>query len=396
MSKHTIEELHQWQHLPLSVKVSMTKDRIRQWIKEYCEDGVYVAFSGGKDSTVLMDIVRNQCGYDKVVGVFVDTGLEFPEIREFVSNYDNIVWLRPRMSFKKVVEKYGFPIISKEVTDNVAGGRRYLKELLKDSEYETLEELLNDREKLAEMLNERMVNRRGGSNQRLACLLGMRTRSNEIPVKANPTEEEKSTFLQEKYRFFLEAPFDISPMCCNIMKKEPAHNYVKETGKKPITAQMASESRLRAQKWLENGCNGFHLKIPTSNPMAFWTEQDVLLYIKQNNIPICSVYGDIVEDTNNTDEVAGQLSFSDVEGWEDYELFDADRLPLKTTGYPRTGCMLCGFGCHLKEVGKSRFETLNKTHPKVHCALDVVQNNGYTMKQAIDWINEHGNLNIRY
>lgn len=389
-----MQELQQWQHLPLSIKVSMTKDRVRQWVNTYGEDGVYVSFSGGKDSTVLMDIVRNKCGYDKVVGVFVDTGLEFPEIREFVRSYENVTWLRPKMSFKQVVERYGFPFISKEVTENVAGAKKYLKVLLKDSDCKTLEELLNNREKLAEMLNDRMINRKGGSNQRLACLLGMRTRMNDNPVKAYPSESEKSTFLQEKYKFFLEAPFDISPMCCNVMKKDPVHNYYRQTHKCPITAQMASESRLRTQKWLENGCNGFHLSIPTSNPMAFWTEQDVLMYIKENDIRICSVYGEIVEDTSNTDDIAGQLSFSDIDGWEDYEV--SEKITLKTTGCPRTGCMLCGFGCHLKEVGKSRFETLNKTHPKVHKALDVVQNNGYTMKQAIDWINEHGELNIRY
>ena len=47
-----------------------------------------------------------------------------------------------------------------------------------------------------------------------------------------------------------------------------------------MTAQMASESRLRTSQWLKNGCNGFNMKSPISNPMSFWTEQDVLLYIR--------------------------------------------------------------------------------------------------------------------
>ena len=58
--KHTNEELKQWQALPLNVKVEMTKARIRAWVKEYGEDGVYVSFSGGKDSTVLLHIVREE------------------------------------------------------------------------------------------------------------------------------------------------------------------------------------------------------------------------------------------------------------------------------------------------------------------------------------------------
>ena len=61
-----------------------------------------------------------------------------------------------------------------------------------------------------------------------------------------------------------------------------------------MTAQMACESRLRERSWLVNGCNGFEMKSPRSNPMSFWTEQDVLKYIKDFKIPIASVYGNVV------------------------------------------------------------------------------------------------------
>ena len=143
----------------------------------------------------------------------------------------------------------------------------------------------------------------GGSIQRLAIMLGMLTKEQTIAV--NIPNGSRSNYNQEKYKYFLEADFDISNQCCNVMKKNPAHKYHKETGRNPITAQMASESRLRTQKWLKSGCNGFDLKIPTSNPMSFWTEQDVLLYIKMNNLPICSVYGEVVEDL---EEIEGQMT----------------------------------------------------------------------------------------
>lgn len=45
---------------------------------------------------------------------------------------------------------------------------------------------------------------------------------------------------KERYKFFLDAPFEISDHCCSIMKKAPMHNYAKKTGKVPMTAQMAS------------------------------------------------------------------------------------------------------------------------------------------------------------
>lgn len=131
-NKHTLQELQQWQSLPLSVKVAMTKDRVRNWVHEYGEDGVYVSFSGGKDSTVLLHIVREAMGYKNIPAVFVDTGLEYPEIREFVKTFDNVEWLRPKMNFRQVIEKYGYPFISKEVSESVQGARKYLTSILEE------------------------------------------------------------------------------------------------------------------------------------------------------------------------------------------------------------------------------------------------------------------------
>ena len=209
------------------------------------------------------------------------------------------------------------------------------------------------------------------------------------------TQEFSKRYDKSKYKFLLGSEFTLSDKCCKVMKKEPLHRYNRETGRMPMTAQMADESELRRSQWLKNGCNGFEMKSPISNPMSFWTEQDVLQYIKENNLPICSVYGEVVEDLSGTDMVEGQMTISDIAGFENEKDFDAKPLPLKTTGCNRTGCMLCGFGCHL-EKSPNRFEMMKETHPKMYALLDVVKNNGVTMREAIDWMNEHGNLNIRY
>lgn len=126
-NKHTIDDLHQMQSLPLSIKIAMTRRRISDWVDAFGEDGVYVSFSGGKDSTVLLDIVRKD--FPNIPAVFVDTGLEYPEIRDFVRGFENVVWLKPKMNFKQVIEKYGYPFISKEVSNCVDGARKYLKYL---------------------------------------------------------------------------------------------------------------------------------------------------------------------------------------------------------------------------------------------------------------------------
>lgn len=125
--KHTMSDLYQMQALPLSAKIKMTNYRIRQWVDEYGTDGVYVSFSGGKDSTVLLDLVRKN--YPDVPAVFCDTGLEYPEVRNFVKTYDNVVWLKPKMTFKQVIEKYGYPFISKEVSGCVYESAIYLTKL---------------------------------------------------------------------------------------------------------------------------------------------------------------------------------------------------------------------------------------------------------------------------
>ena len=403
-NKHTMSELYQWQSLPLSVKVSMTKQRIRDWVNYYGEEGVYISFSGGKDSTVLLDIARTM--YPNLKAMFVDTGLEYAEIRKFVKIHGNVDIIRPKMAFKQVCEKYGLPLISKEVSECVYGARKYLTSILEEQAH--LNERTNERstligsswknsQELADILNQRMLDRSGGSNQRLAIMLGWLTKNPKHPVQKDVPSKDRSAFAQTKWKFFLDAPFEISNICCRVMKKEPSHRYSKETGRMPITAQMATESRLRTQKWLANGCNGFDLKSPISNPMAFWTEQDVLLYIKTHHLPIASVYGEVVVDYESQGQLDGQMSIADYMTASEMEEFDLDKPLLTTTGCKRTGCTLCMFGAHL-EKGEGRLERLAKTHPKMLKSLDVIQNNGITYREAIDWINEHNGKGkiIRY
>ena len=119
-------------------------------------------------------------------------------------------------------------------------------------------------------------------------------------------------------------------------------------------------------------------------------------YIKENNLPICSVYGEVIENLEGTEEVEGQMTMSDIAGWEDQGNFDAERLPLRTTGCKRTGCMFCGYGCHL-EKDEGRFERMKKTHPKQYdYIMRPKEEGGLNYKEVIDWMNEYGNLSIRY
>lgn len=228
------------QHLDLETKIRKTKLRIREWY-EHWDGEVYVSFSGGKDSTVLLHLVRGM--YPDVEAVFSDTGLEYPEIRDFVKSIDNVRWLKPKLTFKQVIEKHGWPIISKEVAECIEGARK-------------------------------------GQSYRLNKLNGV------LKTK----EGKRSRYDNSKYKYLLNAPFKISGKCCDETKKKPFKLYEKETGNKGFIGTMTDESQLREAAWVQYGCNAFDAKRPMSKPLSFWTEQDVWDYIHKFKVPYSKIY----------------------------------------------------------------------------------------------------------
>ena len=138
----TMEYLKELQQYPLDLKISLTKARIREWINKFGTEGVYISFSGGKDSTVLLDIVRGL--YPEIEAVFVDVPTQYPELKEFVKTFDNVTILKPKINFAQVCKKYGFPLISKEVSESVEGARKYLTQVI--NEYDALTDRQTDRQ----------------------------------------------------------------------------------------------------------------------------------------------------------------------------------------------------------------------------------------------------------
>lgn len=286
--KYTQEDLKTMQAWSLERKIQVTQTRLIEWYQKF-QGKVYVSFSGGKDSTVLLHIARQL--YPDIEAVFVDTGLEYPEIREFVKSFGNVTWLRPKMNFHDVIKTYGYPMISKEVSRYISVARR--------------------------------------------CPNG----KTAMKFTANNPHDAKygRRYSVVKWNKLTDSEIPISHKCCDVMKKDPVKKYEKASGNKAILAIMATESNLRKNAWMANGCNAFDAKRPNSQPMSFWTEQDVLEYLRRYEVPYASVYGNIVEENGK----------------------------LKTTGRERTGCVFCGFGAHL-EKEPTRFQRLKETHPKLY------------------------------
>lgn len=232
MAERTIEELKTMQNLPLCIKIEKSKQRIREFTENIGDWGIHVSFSGGKDSTALLHLVRSI--YPNTKGVFFNTGMERKGIVEYVKKQANIDVRYPKKSFATIVKEYGYPFPSKRVAANIMAAR---------------------------------------GNGSLA----------HIAKKYAPLCKS-------------DCPYKVTAACCYWLKKAPARAYDKETHTHPIIGIRAEETQLRTQAWLQHGCNTFAKYHTSSAPLSFWTEQDILEYLYINNVQLAPDYGKIEHD----------------------------------------------------------------------------------------------------
>jgi len=291
--KYTLEDLKTMQEWPLERKIRVTQTRIIEFYQRL-NGAVAVSISGGKDSAVLLDLAR-RC-FPDIEAVFVDTGLEFPEVRKMAINTPNVTVLKPEKTFKEVIEEHGWCFPSKDMAAAIDGAKR-------------------------------------GVKWGLNYLKGLN-------IDGTPSLYKQTRHM--KWAFLIDAPFKISAKCCYFIKEKPLAKYHRASGKHPIIGIMAADSKRREQAFRRTGCNIFDSeKRKVSKPLSFWTQQDILKYIYVTELPIASIYGDVVKTTN----LEGQESFF-------------------TTGEQHTGCMFCLVGCHLDKI--NRFQKMRWTHPKHH------------------------------
>lgn len=289
----TYEELKYRQSWTLEQKIDHSVGVVSAFLSKV-NGKAYISYSGGKDSGVMLDIIRRFVDCN-IPAVFCNTGNEYPEVIKFVRQIENLITIHPKIHIRQVIEKYGFPLISKEQS-------RYINQ----AKHTKSEKLLN-------------IRLHGG--------------------------EKGIGKIAEKWKFLINAPFDISEKCCDYLKKKPFEKFHKETGLFPFIGTMAGESRLRLQKWLRQGCNSFESNMIASYPLSIWTQADVWAYIRKFNLPYSPVYD---------------------------------------MGIKRTGCMFCGFGCHFKD--DIRFSFLKETKPKIYNHFMQMTNNGVTYREALQYL----------
>lgn len=250
--KANIKDMQSW---PLDKKIEHAKMRIVEFY-EAMNGKVCVSFSGGKDSTVLPDLVRSL--YPDTLAIFANTTNEFPEILKFVKKTPNVKWVHPKKTFTEIMKETGFPLVSKDVS-------------------QAIWRLRHRTEKNQNICNLYLTGytRAGHYSKRY-----------KLPKKWHPLFDKDET------------KFEITNKCCEILKHAPAEKLQKELGLHPYIGTMADNSRKRSENWLKFGCNIYNdSKQPKSRPLSIWTEQDVWDYIHKYNVLYCEIYDDkLLED----------------------------------------------------------------------------------------------------
>lgn len=243
LKREPAAELRRLQHQPYEWKVEHALDVIREFVEHEGVNGVYVSFSGGKDSLVLLHLVRSI--YPDVPAVFANTGIEFPEQVKFVRTFPNVTEVHPKKHFPKIINEDGIVYPSKEIA-------MYIKAA------------------------------KGGATYAVNGLKGL-----DVDGKEN---RYKARF--KKWAYLMDCGVKISPDCCELMKERPMRDYGKQNGKSPIIGTRAEESFRRAVGWMKSGCNSFAGNRAKSTPLSLWVESDVWRYIDENGIKLSPMYTD--------------------------------------------------------------------------------------------------------
>lgn len=234
--KYSYDELATQQALPLDAKIAYAREVIEHALDK--SQKPCLAFSAGKDSTVLLHLLRQYV--PDILTNYGNTTIEFPECvkfarwlrEEWTLNYHEA---RPEVTFWWVVKEYGWPLMGK--TFGVSGVAH------KSSREQFFDDLAA----------------RGELNGQYA----------------------------------IQAEVPISSACCTFLKERPSQKLQKEQGIDLVfLGIMASESRQRLFNYLTYGELYYpkSQKVWKAHPMAIWTDEDVWAYIHRFDVPYATLY----------------------------------------------------------------------------------------------------------
>ena len=352
--KYSFSEIRELQKLPLTEKEKLSVEVLKKAF-ENSKHTVAIAFSGGKDSQVVSDLIERFLPEDfqKVHCIFGNTGIEFPESLKFARKYGNEHY-GDRFHETKLSElendelRYDFArqIVAELEEENA------LDEILKpDGKLKGQKALIEAALKRGYTLTKQNCFFKGHIKNFAYCieqygapLMGKATskldahRINiECFLKYSSSESKKNE-LKEYYDILRECKF--SQHCCKLLKKEPSERLQAELDVDVIIkGLMASESRSRLTSISTRGhifassrphiTDGAFYHV---SPIAMWTDEDIWEYIHKYNLEYSPLY--------------------DIE----YTAEDGTKQKIK-----RNGCIMCGTDIQFKN---NHLAILRQTHPK--------------------------------
>ena len=305
------EEMLSKQRVPYKYKVQMSKDRIRDFMKE-CERrhlNCHVSV-GGLDSIVLAYLIRSM-GYD--IPLVSASSLEDKSIQE-VHKELGCINVKPLKSKVNILQEEGFPVLSKRIANKI-------------------NTLANGTEN-NKTVRHAIITGECGEQGHFAKDSKMRLPMTYLKLFGGLDPEGAALG-------YSKPNFKVSHKCCYYLKEAPCDNWAKEHNSVPFLGLMASEGGQRADALEENGCNYFGKTTARSCPFAFYYHSDVVHLAVDLNVHIPEIYGDVIIEHDN-------LLNEDI---------------YSTTGEQRTGCSMCGFGIQL-EKRPHRFDRLYERNPK--------------------------------
>lgn len=196
----------------------------------------YLSYSGGKDSHFLYWFIKEYLKRDDIKIVGINTYMEHHEIRDRIMKNSDVV-LYPKMKPMEIKEKYGIPCFSKLQDEYIS---RYQR------------------------------------GSRAKSTLDFIEGNNSTKFKLN--NKAKELLLSGKLH-------KISNKCCQVLKKDTAHRFQKETGLKEILGVRSDEGALRKSKY--KSC---FTKDKKFTPIHDLSDQLLEKIIKKYNIEVPKVY----------------------------------------------------------------------------------------------------------
>lgn len=243
--------------MSLNKKIEWAQFRIKEFLEWCCNNNykeALISFSGGKDSTVLLDLVlKTHKSMNSKIDLIPSYAMEitFPETIKFIKTtiekyqktYEHLkklYFVPPKKSWKEILNRYGYPAFSKQISNN------FFK-----------------------------ITNANTKNNALLYAFGIK------PSAMFKISKDRLFMLDKNY-----VGYTIAEKCCDHIKGGLKHD------KRPsFVGIMADESQLRKKSWIEKGCNILDETKPMSRPLSLWDSNNVWEYIKLNQIEVNQAYG---------------------------------------------------------------------------------------------------------